>query len=208
MAADLTYPDAPEFVLASGSATRQRMLRAAGLRFAVETVPIDEAEIKLALQAEGVTALDAAVVLAEIKGERVASRLPGEFLVLGADQLLEVEGAWLDKPADRAAAARQLARLSGRTHRLFSAAVLFRNGSRIWHHVAKAELWMRRLSPEWIEDYLDAAGPEVLHAVGSYHLEGLGAQLFHKVEGDLFTVMGLPLLPLLQALRDQQFLRR
>ncbi|HET6466777.1 MAG TPA: Maf family protein [Geminicoccaceae bacterium] len=194
-------------VLASGSAARAAMLRAAGVAFEQLALPVDEAGVREALKAERVTAEDAAMLLAELKGQRVAAGIAGEAIVLGADQLLELEGEWLEKPADRAVAKAQLLRLSGRRHRLVSAAVGLRNGARVWHHVGVASLWVRPLSEGFVEEYLDAVGEAVLQSVGSYQLEGPGAQLMARVEGDFFTVLGLPLLPVLQFLRDQGVLR-
>jgi septum formation protein len=118
--------------------------------------------------------------------------------------MLECNGVWFDKPADRDHAAAHLAALSGRTHRLISSAVCVRDGARIWHHTAVATLTMRPLSRSFIDRYLEAAGPAVLRSVGAYQLEGLGAQLFSRIEGDYFTVLGLPLLPILAFLRDNQ----
>ena len=197
----------PPLVLASRSAARIRMLEAAGLRFETDSPWVDEFEVKEALRAEGVTAEDTAVALAEIKAERVAVRYGGDVLVLGADQMLEVEGAWLDKPETVEGLRRQLLLLRGKKHRLWSAAVLFRSGSRIWHHVAHADLWMRPFSDRFLDEYVAAVGAEVCQSVGGYHLEGEGAQLFSKISGDFFTILGLPLLPLLQALRDQGVLK-
>lgn len=202
----MTNSTAPPLVLASRSAARIRMLQAAGLRFQAEAASVDEGAVKEALRAEGVTAEDTAVALAELKAERVAVRYGGDVLVLGADQMLEVEGAWLDKPETVEGVRRQLQLLRGKKHRLWSAAVLFRSGSRIWHHVGHADLWMRPFTDRFLDDYLAAVGEEVVDSVGGYHLEGVGAQLFSKASGDLFTVLGLPLLPLLQALRDQGML--
>lgn len=193
-------------MLASASAARAAMLRAAGLDFSTVPAPVDEVEMRAALAAEGVASPDAATALAELKAQHVAGRMAGDCIVLGADQLLELDGRWLEKPADRAAAARQLDELGGRTHRLVSAVVAFRGGARVWHHVAGADITMRTLSPEAIEAYLDAAGEAALRSVGAYELEGLGAQLIANVRGDHFTVLGLPLLPLLQFLRDQRVL--
>jgi septum formation protein len=184
------------------------MLEAAGLHFAADAASVDEAELKEALAAEGVSAEDTAVALAEIKAQRVAARHPGDVLVLGADQMLEVEGRWLDKPATVEGARRQLVELRGRRHRLWSAAVLFRSGVRVWHHVAHAELWMRPFSDDFLDAYLAAHGDEIRHSVGAYHLEAAGAQLFSKTSGDFFTILGLPLLQVLQALRDQGALPR
>jgi septum formation protein len=142
-----------------------------------------------------------AEALAETKATRVSAR-HGEALVLGCDQLLDRDGTWFDKPADRAHAFAHLKALSGKTHRLVSAAVVARNGSRIWHHVAVARLTMRPLTDSFIESYLDAVGDTALKSVGAYQLEGLGAHLFSKIEGDYFTILGLPLLPLLSFLAE------
>jgi septum formation protein len=199
---------APPLVLASQSRARIHLLEAAGLRFTVDAACVDEVEMKEALAAEGVSAEDAAVALAGLKAQRVAARHAGDVLVLGADQMLEVEGRWLDKPETVERARRQLVELRGRKHRLWSAAVLFRSGSRIWHHVAHADLWMRPFSDAFLDDYLAAHGEEVCRSVGAYHLEGAGAQLFARTSGDYFTVLGLPLLQVLQALRDQGVLLR
>jgi septum formation protein len=195
--------EVPRLVLASGSAARAAMLRAAGVAFEQRVLPVDEPAVRDALRAEDVATADAATLLAELKAGRVAHGLTDEAIVLGADQLLDLDGEWLEKPTDRAAARAQLRRLSGRRHRLVSAVVGFRNGARVWHHVGIASLWVRPLSDAFIDAYLAAAGDAVLDCVGCYRLEGLGAQLMARVEGDFFTVLGLPLLPVLQFLRDQ-----
>ncbi|MDQ2102955.1 Maf family protein [Azospirillum isscasi] len=190
----------PTVVLASGSRTRAEMLERAGVRVTLAPTAVDEEEIKLAARAEGAPVEDVAEALAELKAQRVTRKHPGA-LVIGADQMLECEGRWFDKPADRAAARAQLQELRGRTHRLVSCAVVIRDGERLWHHVDRARLTMRPFSDAFLDSYLNAAGDDVLGSVGAYHLEGLGAQLFHRVDGDFFTILGLPLLPLLGFLR-------
>ncbi|NUB07417.1 Maf-like protein [Azospirillum sp. Vi22] len=190
----------PAVVLASGSRTRAEMLERAGVRVALAPAAVDEEEIKLAARAEGAPVEDVAEALAELKAQRVTRKHPGA-LVIGADQMLECEGRWFDKPADRDAARAQLQDLRGKTHRLVSCAVVIRDGERLWHHVDRARLSMRPFSDAFLDSYLNAAGDDVLGSVGAYHLEGLGAQLFHRVDGDFFTILGLPLLPLLGFLR-------
>ena len=189
-------------VLASASSSRRQLLAAAGVPVEVEAPRIDEEGVKDTLRAEGASAEQAAETLAELKAQRISSRRP-EALVVGADQMLECGGAWFDKPPDRAHAAGHLRALSGREHRLVCAVCVVRGGARIWHHLDQARLVMRPLSDNFIEAYLDAAGESVLSTVGAYRLEGLGAQLFSRVEGDHFTILGLPLLPLLGFLRDR-----
>jgi len=194
-------------ILASGSAARAAMLRAAGVPIEVAPARVDEAELKLSLQRQGVDPETAAIALAELKAVQVSRRYPGQ-LVLGADQMLDCDGAWLDKPADRTAARAQLAALRGKSHRLTSAAVLARDGVRIWHRAASARLLMREFTDAFLEGYLDQAGDTVLSSVGAYQLEGLGAQMFQRIDGDYFVILGLPLLALLDILREQGLLAR
>ncbi len=196
-------------VLASASRARAAMLTAAGLE--VETVParVDEEEIKRALLGEGAPPRDVADALAELKAVRVGARFaqdPGR-LTLGADQVLVCDGRLFDKPRDRADAADQLRALRGRTHQLLSAAVIVAEGRPVWRHVGRATMTMRPFTDEFLDDYLNALGDTVTETVGCYHLEGRGAQLFSRVQGDHFTVLGLPLLEILGYLRVRGILK-
>jgi nucleoside triphosphate pyrophosphatase len=193
--------EAVPLVLASGSATRRAMLEAAGLALEVLAPGVDEDAVKRAARAEGWQAIQLAETLASLKAERVSRRLPGA-VVIGADQVLDCEGDWFDKPADRAAAEAHLRALAGRTHRLATAVSCFKNGAQIWHHSEAPRLAMRNLSDAFIGEYLAAEGEAVLHCVGAYRLEGPGIQLFDRVDGDHFAILGLPLLPLLGFLRQ------
>ena len=188
-------------ILASGSQTRFAVLSAAGLTVIPVPPGVDEDAVKLSLKAEGADAGRTAEALAEIKALRVSHRHAGA-LVIGADQMLDCQGQWFDKPRDRAQAREQLLTLRGQTHRLVTAAAVLRDGQRLWHHVETAEMTMRPFSEAFLDRYLDRAGETVLSSVGAYQLEGLGAQLFSKIDGDHFTILGLPLLPLLDFLRE------
>ncbi len=192
-------------ILASASAARAAMLAAAGVD--AETMParIDEAAVRQAMLAEGASPRDLADKLAELKALRISARRPGR-LVLGADQVLVLDGRVFDKAESRSQARSQLLALRGGTHRLLSAAVVALDGQAIWRHVGAARLTMRPFSEAFLDTYLESIGDLALASVGCYHLEGLGAQLFARVEGDYFTVLGLPLLELLGFLRAREVL--
>jgi septum formation protein len=176
------------------------MLQAAGVAFECEPPDLDESEIKADLAATGADATELAGALAQAKANAVSSRRPN-LAVIGADQVLEYDGRCFDKPGDREGARRHLGMLCGRTHRLVSGVCVVRDGNLLWSHVETARLTMRPFSEEFLAAYLDSAGPETWDSVGGYRLEGLGAQLFERIDGDHFTIQGLPLLPLLRFLR-------
>jgi septum formation protein len=192
-------------VLASASRSRQMLLRAAGVSFRVSAADINEDTLIADLAAQGAEAASVAVALAEQKAVMVSRRSPGD-LVLGGDSVLAFEGDLVSKCRDLEGLRTLLRRLSGKTHYLLSAACLARDGAALWHHVSRARLTMRVLSDAFLEGYLATEGETVLSCVGGYRYEGPGAQLFEQVEGDYFTILGLPLLPVLAALRAQGIL--
>ena len=189
-------------VLASKSDVRGKILAAAGLRFEIRPAQIDERAVEA--QAGPLDAAAAARLLARKKAQSVAATLPGR-LVLGADQTLARGNKRFSKPGNRAEAAEQLRELRGRTHELHSALALVRDGETLFERVDSARLTMRDFSDAFLADYLDLAGGAALASVGGYQLEGVGVHLFERVDGDYFTILGLPLLPLLAFLRDKGF---
>lgn len=190
-------------ILASASRVRAVLLRQAGLDFEVAPAHADEAATKRAMA--GADPMDIAQALAVIKA-RAISALHPDALVIGADQMLVCEGALFDKPADMADAAAHLRRLRGRTHHLCTAAAAVGNGAVLWRHTERPALAMRDFSDGFIGRYLEAVGEDALLSVGAYQLEGRGAQLFERVDGDFFSILGLPLLPLLGFLRHRNLI--
>jgi len=177
------------------------VLKNAGVAHARDPAAVDERAIRDELLKSGAAAETAALALARAKAAETAKRHPGA-LVIGADQILECGGRWFEKPKDADDAKRTLQALQGRTHRLVSAVSVHRDAVRPWEHVETATLTMRKLADAEIARYLAEAGPEALESVGVYRLEGIGARLFTRVEGDFFTILGLPLLPLLAFLGE------
>ena len=194
-------------ILASGSATRAQLLRRVGLEVTARPAAVDEESIKASFAAEGASVIDCATILAEMKATRISARFPG-CLVIGADQILDMAGRWFDKPETLDDARRQLQELRGKTHELVSASVVALNGSRIWADHDIAYLTMRDFSDDFLDRYLERAGADILGSVGVYHYEGLGAQLFDRVTGDYYTILGLPLLRLLEFLRGHGVVER
>lgn len=190
-----------KLLLASKSASRRAMLSAAGVPFEAVSAGVDEESAKAALRADGLSARDLADALAELKALRVSQRVPGA-LVLGSDSIVELDdGTMLDKPTSRENAAEHLRRMSGSRHDLVSAAVIAEAGRPVWRVVDRAKMHVRTISDAFIEQYLDMEWPEISGCVGCYRIEGPGAQLFSRIEGSQFTVLGLPLLQVLDYLR-------
>jgi septum formation protein len=196
-----------DVVLASKTESQQKLLTAAGLAFRIVPPEVDEAAIHEALHNGNAETdpSDVAELLARAKAEEVSARVPGA-LVIGADQVLSLDGKILDKPTDRDAVRDSLFALRGKTHQLHSAVALAEGGRVIWTHIETAHLTMRQFSPEFLGRYLAAAGPQVYQSVGPYQLDGLGVQLFDRIEGDYFAILGLPILLLFERLRKKQIL--
>jgi septum formation protein len=192
-----------QLVLASASRVRATLLRQAGLEFEVVPADVDEAVTKREMA--GADPMDIAEALAAIKARAVSPSRPGD-LVIGADQMLVCDGGLFDKPASLGEARDHLRRLGGRTHHLCTAAVVVRDGEVLWRHTERPELVMRPLSEGFIDTYLETVAGDALLSVGAYQLEGRGAQLFDRVTGDFFSILGLPLLPLLAFLRHRELI--
>lgn len=191
----------PPLILASQSPFRRMLMENAGLAFSAEAAAIDERAVEAALSERNPTPQEVAETLAVEKARDVAGRNPGA-LVIGSDQTLSLEGRVFHKPADMAEAKSHLLSMSGRTHELNCGVALVRDGETLWNHVSIARLTMRPLSEDFVDRHLARVGTRVLASVGAYQLEGEGVQLFERIDGDYFTILGLPLLPLLAKLRN------
>jgi septum formation protein len=191
-----------KLILASGSEIRAKMLRDAGVEIVVERARIDEDMVKAALLDEGARSRDIADALAELKARKVAGRYD-RGLVLGADQVLVCKGTLISKSRSRQDMHEQLSFLRGKAHELLSAVVVFEDGNPVWRKIGRVQLVMRNFSDSFLEDYLDRNLNDLFETVGCYRLEAEGIQLFEKVEGDYFTVLGLPLLDVLAFLRTR-----
>ena len=188
-------------ILASQSPSRRAMLTDAGVPFEAMAAAVDEESAKLALRASGTSPRDLADALAELKAVKLSGREP-QALVLGSDSLVALaDGRILDKPASREEAADHLRAMSGATHDLWSAAVIAEGGAPVWRHVDRAKLHVQALSDGFLETYLDSEWPAISGCAGAFRIEGHGAQLFARIEGSHFTVLGMPLLPVLDYLR-------
>lgn len=191
---------AAPIILASSSPFRRQLLQNAGVAFEVVPAEVDERALEAPLADSGATPEDVALVLAEAKAVDVSQRSPGAW-VIGSDQTLSLDDEVFHKPEDMEGARRHLLKLSGKTHSLNSAIVLARDGEAVWRHMSTAAMTMRSLDPGFIGRHLASVGDIALKSVGAYQLEGKGIQLFEKIDGDYFTIVGLPLLPLLAELR-------
>lgn len=194
--------DTKPLVLASQSGVRRDVLAGAGLAFEACVSGVDEDAIKQSSNSDGNSDERAlSIALSVAKAQAVSADRPGAYII-GADQVLACDGRLFDKPADMQTARQNLAFLRGKTHSLLSGVALLRDGDILWHHCAEARLTMRDFSDDFLDTYLAQSGAEILSSVGCYRLEALGSQLFENINGDYFTILGLPLLPLLEALRQ------
>ena len=188
-------------ILASGSQSRRAVLTAAGIEADTIKPNVDEDAAKASFRASDMKVRDQAMQLAELKSVKISMREPG--LVIGCDQMLSLDGEAFDKPVDLADARNHLVKLSGKTHTLETAIVISEEGKPVWRHLARPKLTVRPLSGAFIDTYVETVGEPLLSTVGAYQLEGLGAQLFTRIDGDYFSILGLPLLPLLDYLRTR-----
>lgn len=187
-------------ILASKSAARRALLDQAGIAYDCEPAAIDEAAIRDAAQSEGASPDDIAVLLAEMKGERIAAK-HSDAMIISSDQLLVCDGVLYGKPKTFEQAHQQIAALSGKRHQLITAVMLFDNGRRIWHHIARPEITFHQLDDNAISDYLRHFGEDAFHSPGSYFLEGPGIHLFADIFGDYYAILGLPMMALLPQLK-------
>ena len=185
-----------QIILASGSSIRAALLTQAGIPFEARPARVDEDAIKAALLMEDATPRDVADALAEFKARKIAEKDPGA-VVIGSDQVLEYQGRILSKPETAEDAAEQLRTLRGKQHKLLSAVVVYHEAEPVWRYVGQVRLLMRDISDEYLSDYVARNWPGISESVGSYKLEEEGARLFSRIEGDYFTVLGLPLLELI-----------
>lgn len=193
-----------DIILASGSASRRNLLINAGLKVTAIKPNVDEDALKSDMRRNSVSIRDQAMHLAEVKAIKVSSQPSG--LVIAGDQMLNLDGEAFDKPKTLDEAKNHLKRLSGRVHTLETAILVAEDGNPVWRHLARPKLHVRPLTDAFIESYIRQTGNAVLSTVGAYQLEGLGAQIFSKIEGDFFSILGLPLLPLLDYFRVRRVL--